>query len=496
MKLIDLLSLGHRHVSVHKRQSILTVITIGLLFGAVLGVIFLFEGLENLFVRSSELISGNNIYLTATSCSSGGACLEWADIESLAAKKAGNYGGNVVGKLAYYEYKNGGKSFYVVDNKFVEGLVEIDLGQHPAGTLFKIISLDEADRLLNGAQDDYSATKIYSAEEIRAIKSGVLGKEFKENYSVPVASPSVQESAQESTADSGETSAEDASQLAEVPLPAEPEYETKELSFVVAGVIGTSRTPLTLAHKYGEVRLLDFFLNRVDRKVAQNGLYVSLSGSTNYDALFETAKSVDQNATVADYSLPIIEFSNFADAYDFYKAEDCALDRNLGKCSSFTVDELVGNRLQTRDTLDTLYIVLRYVGTVLLLIAVTIAVFTFMRLISENAHSIALYRSLGASTLDLLLIYFFYFFELCLITLVFAVVLGFGVSAVVSLKNATDLAAVFTSIYARNITPGILFGFGKEMFLTFTAILATAPLCSILTVDQLSDKSIAKRLRQ
>ena len=497
MKFIDLIVLGHKHISAHKRQSVLTVLTIGLLFGAILGIIFLFEGLENLFIRSSDLISGDKIYVTAASCSNGGTCLEWSDIEALASKKAGNYGGALAGKLSYYEYKNGGKTFYVIDEKFVDKLLEIDLGEYQSGTLFKLISLDEADRLANGGGEVYSAAqKTYSASEISELKQKVLGQEFKETYSVPTApEPSAElSSSLESEPSAADLTAEaDTSTSAEE---AEPEYETKELTYVVAGVIGTSRTSMSLAKKYSEVRLLDFFLGRVGRNVIRSGLYVSLGGSTNYDAIFETAKAENSAAVVADYSLPIIEFNNFSDAYDFYRTENCALARNADKCSSFVVDELVGNRLQTRDTLDTLYIVLRYIGTVLLLIAVTIAVFTFMRLISENVQSIALYRSLGASTLDLFAIYFFYFFELCLITLLFAIVLGFGVAAVVSLKNAADLATVFMSIYAREIVPGILFGVGPEIMLTFAAILGTAPLCSILTVDQLSHKNIAKRIRQ
>jgi len=252
---------------------------------------------------------------------------------------------------------------------------------------------------------------------------------------------------------------------------------------------------MSLAQKYGDVRLLDLFLGRVERSVVQQGLYVSLGGSTDYDAIFETRKSVDSAATVADYSLPILEFSKFSDAYDFYKTENCALERNLEKCSSFTAKELVGNRLQTKDALDTLSIILNYAGAILLLIAVTISVFTFMRLVSENAQSVALYRSLGASTFDIFFIYFAYLFELSLITMFVATLLGIATSAAISLKNASALSAIFASVYARSIPISVLFGIGRGVIRIYLAILATAPLCSILTVDQLSTKNIAKRIR-
>ena len=501
MKLIDLIRLGHKHISAHKRQSVLAVLTIGLLFGAVMGLTFLFEGLENLFIHASDLISGNKIYVTASSCSNGGACLEWDDISSLASKKASAYGGSVVGKMSYYEYKNGGKSFYVLDEKFVENLVEIDLGEYETGTLFKLISLDDADRLINGAPEDfYTVQKTYSLAEISELKEKVLGKEFKETYSVPLAaetdaSVSLSDSLDTLAADSADP--ESPSSALPASIPDVTEYETKELSYVVAGIIGTSKTPLSLSTKYGEVHLLDFFLSRVNRQVSSAAeAFVSLGSSTDYDTIFETAKSASSSVKVSDFSVPIIEFSSLADAYDFYKTENCALDRNYGKCSSFTVTELVGNRLQSKDALDTLYIILNYAGAMLLLIAVTISVFTFMRLIAENAQSVALYRSLGASTFDIFFIYLSYLFELCLITVVFATLLGAAVAAVISLKNAESLSAIMTSIYSRSIDSGVLIGVGQEVLLIFAAILATAPLCSILTVDQLSTKNIAKRIRE
>ena len=262
------------------------------------------------------------------------------------------------------------------------------------------------------------------------------------------------------------------------------------MRYIVAGVVGTSKTSLSLAKGYGDIKFLDFFLDRVDSQVAMTDLFVSrdTDASKNFKAIFE--------ASDEDYSLPIIRFSNLEAAYEYYENENCNLERNLGRCSSYTVAELVGNRLQTKDALETVYLFFRYGGLVLLLIAVAISVATFIRLLSENARSIALYRSLGASGLDILFIHFSYLVELCLITVLFAVILGADIATMISLKDAELLSGILTSIYSRSVDSGILIGLSFEVTEIVLAVLATAPLCLILTLDQLSSKNLAKKIKE
>ena len=480
MKIFDLIKLGHAHIYVHKKQSFLTVLSTGILFGVLLGVVFLFNGLENLFIRASETLSGKEVYVVSSSCTSNGNCLQFEDMQSLAARTARPYGGEVNGKLEVYNYKNGGATFRVISEDYVKNLIEIDLGKYESGTLFKLISLDEAEELIKtGGEENpdemtfVSAQKVYSISEISDLKSKVLGKEFIESYLVPTVSLE----SEEETAVETET-------------PAEIAYERKELHYIVAGVVGTSKTSLSLAKGYGDIKFLDFFLDRVDSQVAMTDLFVSrdTDASENFKAIFE--------ASDEDYSLPIIRFSNLEAAYEYYENENCNLERNLGRCSSYTVAELVGNRLQTKDALETVYLFFRYGGLVLLLIAVAISVATFIRLLSENARSIALYRSLGASGLDILFIHFSYLVELCLITVLFAVILGADIATMISLKDAELLSGILTSIYSRSIDSGILIGLSFEVTEIILAVLATAPLCLILTLDQLSSKNLAKKIKE
>lgn len=505
MKIFDLMKLGHAHIYVHKRQSFLTVLSAGVLFGALLGVAFLFEGLEKLFIRSSESLSEtSSVYVVSSSCTSTDVCQFGDAMNALARSKSEPYGGTIVGSLDTYRPDGSDYKFTVVDQEYVEGVLSLDFGKYESGTLFKIISLDEAERILNqsapttpvetvepevpesndlasfeagvdlsttvAATDNFNTAytaKNYSSTEISELESKLIGRELVDTY--------------ETTTVIGF-----ADENPELPI---TETQTREIRYVVAGIIGSSNTRLTIAENYDEVRILDFFLSRIDSKVIQPELFVARKGDTK-EALMAAF-----NTSSSPTSIPIIKFNNLDSAYAYYKNENCKLERNLSVCSSYTVSELIGNRLETKNALDTLYIFLNYAGGALLLVAVAISVFTFVRLIGENARSIALYRALGASSGDILLIHLFYLLELCLLTAVFAIVLGADFAVVISVRNSSALSSILTSIYARPISPGLLIGFGKAIWVIILAIFMTAPLCSLLTLDQLSPKNISKKIK-
>ena len=476
MKFISLIQISRRHIASRKRQNILSVITIGILFGIMLGAVFLFEGLEDVFVRTSNSLSGRKLYVTSNSCMNN-VCLDWEALEPYVRQKSSAYNGEIVGKVDIYTYKNGGHSFKVVNEDFVKDVIEINLNQYNRGTLFKIISLDEADKLVNSPDDNsyVYGRKTYSLSEIEALKAATVGKTFSESFSVPT-STFVSEELLE-----GDPALEELSE--------EANYEEKTLEYVVAGVIGSSRTPTTISQGYRDIRILDFFLSSVSNRVIEPDLYVARDSDTtiNYRELFD--------ASERNTALPIIEFKSLDDAYAYYSAEDCNIEENLGKCTNYTVSELVGDRLNTTHALNILYYYFNYGEIALLLVAITISVFTFIRLVGENAKSIALYRSLGASSLEILVIYFFYLLELCLMTVFFSTVLGLGIAVVISLKDASVLSAMLTSLFAENVHPGLLIGLSPEVTKIIAAILLTAPICSVLTLDQLSTKNIAKKIK-
>ena len=65
MKLPKLIKLGHRNLVHHKKQTILTVVVIGVLFSILIAVQFIFQGLEDFHRQQSLGVFDNKIYITA-----------------------------------------------------------------------------------------------------------------------------------------------------------------------------------------------------------------------------------------------------------------------------------------------------------------------------------------------------------------------------------------------------------------------------------------------
>ena len=123
--------------------------------------------------------------------------------------------------------------------------------------------------------------------------------------------------------------------------------------------------------------------------------------------------------------------------------------------------------------------------------------FTFLRLVTQDSRLIAMYRSLGATAQDVWFIYLWYVFELCLLTVLFALSTGALLALGVSWHYSADFNAAASLFYAKHITGLVpLIGFNLEIIKIIGAIVISAPIVSILTLDQLSMKNVARRLKK
>ncbi|MBR3257076.1 ABC transporter permease [Candidatus Saccharibacteria bacterium] len=516
MKLINLAKLGHRHLVSRKKQSFLSICSTALLFGVLLGIVFLLEGMKQSFVSISNKVDGKPVYLVADTCNNGNRCVDWAGIESLTKKKLQNSEGEIVGELK--EYRSDQASLNVVDEKFVENLTEVNLAEYPEGTLFKLVTLEQAETLASHDGSEELNTfstmrqKVYSPEEIDDLRSKVLGKEFTETYYIEVGDEEVEslledQSAAHSEIEAllGETSLEEVAEgegdiengegvttvenQPESPAPTSLR-EPRTLKYVVAGIVGSAPTPPVLSTGYTDVRILDLMLNEMDGSTVTPNLFIS---SPKNKSAYDSSLNAEDFKV---FSSPIIQFNSAKSAAEFYSAENCALEQNSANCADFTLFELAGNRVEAKEALMKIYRAFGYDEMAILLIAISISVFTFVRLIEENVQSIALYRSLGASTLDVVTIHFFYLLELSFLTAVLSVIIAVGMAVFVSIKDATALSSIFSSMFAAKQSLGIILGIGPEALKVFLSILLTAPICSILSVDQFSSKNIAKKLKK
>ena len=63
MKLRDIYRLAHREYAAYKTRSVATIITVGALFGLLLGILFVMQGLENVTLRYAGEATDGWIYL-------------------------------------------------------------------------------------------------------------------------------------------------------------------------------------------------------------------------------------------------------------------------------------------------------------------------------------------------------------------------------------------------------------------------------------------------
>ena len=88
-------------------------------------------------------------------------------------------------------------------------------------------------------------------------------------------------------------------------------------------------------------------------------------------------------------------------------------------------------------------------------------------------------------------------FELCLLTVLFALGTGALLALGVSWHYSADFNAAASLLYVKHITGLVpLIGFNLEIVKIIGAIVISAPIVSILTLDQLSMKNVARRLKK
>ena len=137
------------------------------------------------------------------------------------------------------------------------------------------------------------------------------------------------------------------------------------------------------------------------------------------------------------------------------------------------------------------------IEVIILIVAVVIATFTFAHLVDQDANTIALYRSMGATANNIYLIYFLYLLELCLLALVVSLLLGVVVVGVMAWMNAGALAEKWQSFWALSELPKVsLFGIDWHFWMVVIVMLLIAPAALIFTQGRFSSRHIAKQLKE
>ena len=162
----------------------------------------------------------------------------------------------------------------------------------------------------------------------------------------------------------------------------------------------------------------------------------------------------------------------------------------------YLIADLFNNTLSAAGATTSAQFIIYVVMGAFLILALILIVATLSHAADEDAATIALYRSLGASTRAVHLIYFLYLLLLCLFAALISFLVALLFASLIALIVATPFAASLQTFYQLSAPPTIsCLGLDGFVLLLLTAILLVAPLALLLTFHQFSAKHLSRKLK-
>lgn len=439
LKFSDALRLSWSNIAEHKKRSVAIVLTISILFGVIMGFNFILEGLRETILGAALQANDGKVYLEVgyqELAGFGPGRVEKVDSEAKLDEFIKE------GVTRYHGKIIGEKLNYQFNNIFetitpavAESISdEIDLSSIPE---------DKVAVLMPAETSPYAAVD-------------------REDYYIVGTYPATQQGS-----------------------PTLPGLNPVNLLLSMVYGSGINARPLIIDNDSEAVH--NYFLKLAQQKVYSGSPYASAE---------------EYLETVVPQTRYIVEFPNYESAvnyyYDIYAEKSIPKNVEIGdrKYELLNMDTF-GRVIHLKYDFDNLQFMLTAIEILFIVIAILVATFTFAHLIDQDTATIALYRSLGASTWNIYLIYFLYLVELCLLAVLSCILIAFIIVGVMWLCNAGALAERLKEYYILKDLPKVnLFGFNGMFFWITGAIMIVAPISLVLTMRRFSVKHIAKKLKE
>lgn len=191
----------------------------------------------------------------------------------------------------------------------------------------------------------------------------------------------------------------------------------------------------------------------------------------------------------------VVKFDSVRDAYEFYKKKD--KDELHYRADDYEIVELFGNQMAVygyfRRMEGNLIVSIVLVLTV---VAAVIAMLMMSYTLVRNMKTFALYRTLGASRKQVLLIGLVYLGELWGMAMILAVLMAVVLAGVATLVGWQYLSGKLGEVYPgmSGFRP-ILIGWSWKSWAVIVVMMLLVPVTLILSLDQFSTKKMAWRLK-
>lgn len=446
LKFSDALRLSWSNIAQHKKRSMAIILTISILFGVIMAFNFMLQGLQGTILDAALQANDGKVYLETgyqnISSINEGDFTELADLEvaqKIVRDTVADYHGKIVGELTLYQV---GNTRWVISQAVADAVGELELNLNELGP-------NQIPFLAPESESEYFQGYLWNngKKDERLVRVGTYPSTEAGSPTLPGLNP---------------------------------------LNLLLSMVYGSSTAAPPLIIDDGSGKVAEYINSMAQAKVEEGGYY----------------ESVEQ---VFEVWLPemyyIAVFDDYDDAaayyYDAYKDDSPKYIQVDGRKYSILNMDIFGRVIYLRLDFDNLQFMLMAIEVLFIIIAVLIATFTFAHLIDSDAATVALYRSLGASTGNIYLIYFLYLIELCLLAVVSCILIAFILVGIMWLGNAGALAERLKDYYFLKDLPRVnLLGFNGMFFWTIGSIMIVAPISLLFTMRHFSAKHIAKKLKE
>lgn len=280
------------------------------------------------------------------------------------------------------------------------------------------------------------------------------------------------------------------------------------LSDPALSVLATYPGTKTLFSLQGTSAALGFFTDAISGTPSQTFLIDDGSpGIQSYrdQALADWRARCQQTyQSTCDYrpSLPelyVVRFANPRDAAAYQTTagfDSLRYGYDTDADYQYLIADLFNNTLSVAGATTSAQFIIYVVMGAFLILALILIVTTLSHAADEDAATIALYRSLGASTRAVHLIYFLYLLLLCLLAALISFMVALLFASLIALIVAAPFAASLQTFYQLSAPPTIsCLGWDGFALLLLAAILLIAPLALLLTFHQFSTKHLSRKLK-
>lgn len=458
IKFSDALRLSWSNISGHKVRSIIIILSISVLFGFIMGFNFVMNGIERTALELNQDATGGATYVSAKTRDVN--VLHYTDIIQEISDlpefriqfkqsefdtlrdRASRFHGEIVG----YTWRPITEFlYYFVSQSAVTDFITTDLSTVPEGKIPVLV-------LEGHALEDYC-----SPEENPA-----ACEHFSSIFYPVGALPRV-------------TIREN---------PDDPDKPFSNPTLPDPNLLNLLLSKISFSALDGGFMIIDDGSGKVEQFVRQESEYILMSN-------IGWVQASDLNIH------PVIKFTDPYDAVAFASPVSFLGITFYPSDSDFLVQDFLGGAIDIASRFNTIRALLAFLEALFIVVSVLIAIFTFKHLIDQDAATIALYRSMGASTGNIYLIYFLYFLELCLLAIISCFVIAFLIVGIIALTNGKALGLRLEEYYRLDHLPHIyFFSFDEYFWTVIVAILLVAPLALGFSTHRFKGKYIARKLKE